>query len=483
MSAMARTSTSRALIELTKALPSGTVTTDTAALYAAALDSSRLVFAADALIRPKSADAIGHILRIANRHNIPVTARGAGSGTTGAVCPCRRGWIVDLSGMRRIRIDSAAGIAYAEAGAVTGRINQAAEQRGWFYPPDPSSARYSTIGGNIATNAGGLRGAKYGVTRDYVLGLEGFLPSGEKVRWGGDLRKHASGYNVRDLWIGSEGSLGIITRAVLRLIPKPEARWTLLAAFPGDDRAITAARELISTRINPSILEYLDSQTVECTRLHAGVDLFPGQQRKALLLVELDGHPQEVASGKKRLLAWAKKYALKHRVAADPSEAEKLWQVRRTCSQAMFSMGDSKLNEDVVVPLRAYLKLIRFVRELGRKTGLPTPTFGHAGDGNFHVHLMYNHTDPKQVKQAEAGVEQLMRKVVELGGAITGEHGIGLAKSSFLRLQHSPAEIRAMQALKKALDTKGILNPGKIFEPFASWRHPVDRDFIFPWQH
>ncbi len=473
----------KALREVRGELPDAAVSTDTAALHAASLDSSRLVFAADAVLYPKSDAHIGHILRVANRRKVPIIARGAGSGTVGGVSPLHGGWILDLSGWRKIRIDATAGLAYVEAGAETARINRTAEQRGWFYPPDPSSARHSSIGGNIATNAGGLRGAKYGVTRDYVLGLEGFLPTGEAVRWGGDVKKFASGFNIRDLWIGSEGSLGIITRAVLRLIPKPATRWTLLTAFATDEKAIRATRDLIAAHTNPSILEYMDRQTVECSRRHAGVNLFPHLPDHALLLIELDGHTGEVEAESKRVLAWAEKHALAHRCAEDPEQAETLWQVRRSCSQAMFSMGDTKLNEDVVVPLRAYLKLIRFVRDLGRKTGLPTPTFGHAGDGNFHVHLMYDHQNRKQAAAAEKGVRELMQKVVELGGAITGEHGIGLAKSSFFALQHSEAEIRAMQAIKQALDPNGILNPGKIFDAFASWKHPVDRAFVFPWQH
>jgi glycolate oxidase len=458
---------------LAKSLGASQVRTDEPSRRTASLDNLRISFLPAAVIFPKNDAAIATVLRLANQHRVPVTPRGAGSSTTGSACPVRGGWVLDLSRWNKIAINPLAGIAHVGAGAVTAHIDAAAAKHGLFYPPDPSSLHYCTIGGNLALNAGGLRGAKYGVTRDYVMAIEGFLPTGEKVRWGAPLRKFASGYNLRDLWIGGGGTLGVITGATLRLVPRPAARHTLLAAFPNEDAALRAVLVIMRARLVPSICEFLDRPTVLCTERKWGRAVFPKFPGASLLLLEVDGSVSEVAAQKKslaRLLRQSGAHAL--RDTGDPAEAEKLWQVRRTCSQAMFQMGDAKLNEDVVVPPRAYVALLKYSRDLARATGLATPTYGHAMDGNFHVHLMYHRADPRECRRAEKGVAALMKKVIALGGAITGEHGIGLAKSPFLRLQHSPAEIGAMQAVKKALDPRGILHPGQIFEPVSVWKQP-----------
>jgi glycolate oxidase len=346
--------------------------------------------------------------------------------------------------------------------------------------------KHCSIGGNIATNAGGLRAAKYGVVRDHVYALEGFLPTGEKVRWGAPLRKFVSGLNLRDLWIGSEGTLGVITKATLKLSALPAARRTFLLAFRTDEAALEAAIDLISLRVNPSVLEFLDVQTVAATEKRRGKRVFTdaelggSAETHAALLVEIDGHPAALADDAVKVVAWAKRHAVAFRAPEDPAEAEALWELRRTCSQAMFALGDAKLNEDVVVPIRSYVALLRFTREIRDRFGLATPTFGHAADGNFHVHIMYDRFNPEHCRKAEQAIREVMEKVVELGGAITGEHGIGLAKSPFLSLQHTPAEIAAMRAIKHALDPNGILAPGQIFEPFNVWEHrPIK--VTLPW--
>jgi glycolate oxidase len=295
------------------------------------------------------------------------------------------------------------------------------------------------------------------------------------VRWGADVRKFASGYNIRDLWVGSEGTLGIITGAVLRLVPQPASRWTGLVAFPDEAAAVGAVRALLGRRLVPSVLEFLDRQTTLCTERYHGSPVLPeagaGDQSPALLLIELDGHPAAVADERTIVAEVTRGAGATAFREADGDAGEALWHVRRTCSQAMFSLGPDKLNEDIVVPLRSQAALFELTLKLREETGLPTPTFGHAADGNFHVHFMYNGKNPEQLVQAERGVEKLMREVIRLGGAITGEHGVGLAKSPFLALQHNPAEINAMRTLKRALDPADILNPGKIFEPFRIWKH------------
>ncbi len=460
----------------------GSVLTGDEALFRASFDGSKLSFLPEAVIRPRNQEELGAMLLLANKYKVPVTPRGAGSSLTGSASPRKGGWVLDLSHWKKIRIDKVTGMAYVQAGAVIADIQEAAEKVGWFYPPDPSSRAYSTIGGNIACNAGGLRGAKYGVTRDYVLAVKGFLPTGEYVEFAGDLRKYAAGFNLRDLWIGSEGTLGIITEAVLRLIPKPETRWTYLANFKNETAALVAIRELLAQRITPSILEFLDRESVEGAERATGKTIFAGQAGRPVVLLELDGHPARVAEERRAVLEWGKAKALASKEATDPDQEAELWEVRRKCSGAMFEFGDAKLNEDVVVPLRSHVKLLRFLRRTSRETGVPIITFGHAADGNFHVNIMYYRDDPEKSRRAREVVVQVMEKVLELGGTISGEHGIGLAKTAFLRMEHRPAEIEAMRRIKAALDPNAILNPGKIFEVFEYWaKRPVK--VRLPWDH
>lgn len=471
----------RALRNLRRRLP-GRVTVTEGERFRASVDNLKLSFLPDAVIHVREAADVGVVLRAAHKHGIPVTARGAGSAATGAAVPLRGGWALDLTRLDDLKIDPVARIATAGAGVVTETLQKRAAEAGLFYPPDPSSKKYSTIGGNIACNAGGMRCVKYGVTRDYVLGLEGFLADGSPVRWGLPLKKYVSGLNLRDLWIGSEGTLGVVTSASLRLLPAPGKRWTGMFAFRSEAAALGGVLELFKQQLNPSIVEFLDRQSVACAERYQGRPVFEGHSRSSILLIELDGSPGGVRSQRKDLLGVLEGRASAWREARGAAAAERFWQVRRTCSQAMFSLGDTKLNEDVVVPLEKQAELVRHALRLKKELGLATPTFGHAGDGNLHVHIMYHRDRPREVEKARRGIHELMRKVVDLGGVITGEHGIGLAKIPFMQLQHSKAEIAAMRSVKAALDPKGILNPGKIFEPFEVWNHdPVDVQL--PWDH
>lgn len=458
------------------------VRTDRRSRWAASFDSSKLSFLPEAVIRPRRSEDVGCVLILANHHRVPVTVRGRGTSLTGSASPRRGGWVLDLTGLRRVRIDAEAGLAHVQAGATNEAVQRAAEARGWFYPPDPSSTRYCTIGGNIACNAGGMHGGKYGVTRDYVLSLGGYLPTGERVQWGTATRKFSAGLNLRDLWIGSEGLLGVVTDAVLKLIPRPEMRWTLLTAFANEVTALDAARALVADRVEPAICEFLDRQSVQCAEAATGCPVFPGHAGRPVVLIELAGTRHDVGDRKGAVLAWARRYASAFRAARTRAEAEKLWEVRRKCSGAMFELGDAKLNEDVAIPMREYGRFARFLDRLRRESGLPIPTFGHLADGNLHVNIMYHAADPGQSRAARRAVRRLMETVVAMGGAISGEHGIGLAKTPFLRLQHSPAQVRAMLAVKRALDPRGILNPGKMFEVFEVWKHPRV-PVRLPWDH
>jgi len=476
-----RDKSANALQALMKALPDR-VLVDDGSRFRASLDNLRLSFRPDAVVRVAEAAEVGVVLEIANRYGVPVTARGAGSSATGSAVPLHGGWALDLTRLNSMAIDPVARIVTCGPGTVTAELQERVEAKGLFFPPDPSSKKYSTIGGNVACNAGGMRCVKYGVTRDYVLGLEGYLADGSFVRWGAPLKKYVSGLNLRDLWIGSEGTLGVVTSVSLKLIPKPGKRWTGMFAFGGEASALRAVVALFKAGFNPSICEFLDRQSVGCAERRTGRPVFPEAAGASILLIELDGRPGEVRSERKRLLEWMEGRVKQVREARTEAQAEALWQVRRTCSQSMFALGDTKLNEDVVVPLDKQAELVRYTLELRKEIGLATPTFGHAGDGNLHVHIMYDRGDADQAGKAQRGIRKLMQKVVDLGGVITGEHGIGLAKIPFMEMQHNEAEIAAMRSVKDALDPKGILNPGKIFEPFEVWDHePVEVEL--PWDH
>jgi glycolate oxidase len=485
-----------ATAELAGQLGTGQVLTSQEQLYAASMDNLRYSRLPSACIRPRDEEAVGVLLELANRHGVPVTARGAGSATTGATTPVEGGWVLDLSHWNNLHIDPVGRMAYVQPGVTIGQLDEAAAGHGLMYPPDPGSKAYSTIGGSIATNAGGMRGAKYGVTRDYVLSLEGFLPTGEFVRWGGGLKKFSAGYNLRDLWIGSEGSLGIITGAVMKLIPRPASQATCLAIFPSAREALECSHQILLKGHTPSAMEFLDSQTVACTfsfwkRKSPGLlqDLpeclakwKDAKDKPALLLIETDGNTAEAGGQMKAIADLVSTATRDFLTAIDAATVELLWKVRRSCSQAMFELGPRKLNEDVVVPFEAQLPLLEFVEHLHAETGLATPTFGHAADGNFHVHIMYDDTDAQARERARAAIQELMEKVVDLDGAISGEHGIGLAKSPFFGLQHSAAEIKAMQAVKEALDPNNILNPGKLWVPSEPWNFPRE-SVRMPWDH
>ena len=482
--------------ELLEHLSPEEVARDPEALYTASMDNLRYSRLPSLRLFPADEGSVETILHLANKHKVPVTARGAGSATTGAATPSAGGWVIDLSKWTNVHVDAVARMAFVQPGVTLAELDAAAQAHGLTYPPDPGSKGYATIGGTIATNAGGMRGAKYGVTRDYVMSLEGFLPTGEFVRWGGNLRKYSAGYNIRDLWVGSEGSLGIITGAVVKLLPRPAAQATCLAVFNSPHDALACSQEILKQGHTPSAMEFLDAQTVGCTfdfwrdKSPELLEHLPACLMKwldapaipSVLLIEVDGREREVQEQLQAILGCVKQATADFATAIDSETVELLWKLRRSCSQAMFQLGPRKLNEDVVVPFESQMPLLEYVEELHERTGLHTPTFGHAADGNFHVHIMYDDSDPTESEEAQLAIRSLMERVIALGGAISGEHGIGLAKSPFFDLQHSEAEIGAMQAIKAALDPNNILNPGKLWEPSEPWSFPRE-DVRMPWDH
>lgn len=470
-----------ALTKLKLALRS-CVYTDEETLFHASFDGLKVEARPSAVIKPESGEEVGPVLRIANEFGVPVTTRGAGSSLTGGVTPLRGGWVLDLAGLNNIEIDQGNLLVRCGPGAIVSDLQKKASAEGLFYPPDPSSKKFCTIGGNIACNAGGLRCVKYGVTRDYVLSLSGYLATGEFVTWGRATRKFATGYNLRDLWIGSEGTLGVVTEAILRLIPQPSTRRTFIAACPSEEVALTAPVSLIKMGLRPSIIEFLDQWTIDCLQKYTGKEIFPGLGANPVLLIELDSSGTTLETESELLENWLGEFALQSSMAKSEEEAEEFWEVRRQGSSSMKKLADTKLNEDIVVPLDKQVELVAFVSSLREKSRLKIGVFGHCGDGNLHVNFMYNESNAEETKRAVEALRELMQKVVELGGAISGEHGVGLAKTPFVRMQFNDAEWRTMKSIKQAMDPNGILNPGKIFDVFNPWEQKKVSAPL-PWEH
>lgn len=448
---------------LANAIGGGQVLTDEPSRFRASYDNLRVSVTPDAVIIPRNEADIAIVLQLANKHKVPVTARGAGSGVAGSAIPLRGGWVVSLAHWQSVEIDSDSMMAYVQPGASIRAINEAAAQHGLFYPPDPSSLGFSTIGGNISTNANGPHTAKYGVCRDYVYGLEGFLPTGKFVSWGGSVRKNSSGYNIKDLWIGAEGTLGIITRAVLKLVPRPAARHAFVATFATEDEALAASTELLASHLVPAAMEIMEHQVIKTAReskdasVHILDYLDPEQPEPVIILLELDGHPAMVGAEAGIVRAWAEKHALACRETGDPGEIKKLWHSYDTCSLILLRKTHVKYNQEIVLPMRGYASMARFIQDLRAEIQMPVAVYGHVADGNFHFNIIFDHNDKERQRVADEAVDRLMRKVIELKGVISGKFGIGLAKNPFLTYQHTDAEIEAMLAIRNALDPNRIL--------------------------
>jgi glycolate oxidase len=417
----------------------------------------------EAVAFPESAREISQILKLANQYRFPVVPRGSGSGFSGGSVPVQGGLVLVLLRLNRIKkIDTRNFLAVVEPGVVTKALQEAVESRGLFYPPDPSSLAFSSIGGNVAENAGGGRAVKYGVTRDYVLGLELVLPTGEIIRTGVQTAKGVVGYDLTRLIVGSEGTLGIITEITLKLVPLPSARQTFLAFFNDLSLAAQAVSELFQSGVTPSILEFMDQPSIRVVEeyLHLGLPL----DARALLLIEADGQKESVSiQGETIQQTLERLKAAGIQKAATIREADELWKARRSISPALFRLKPNKINEDIVVPRDRIPEAIDRLQEIGTRLGLLIVSFGHAGDGNIHVNVMYDAQNPGEEAKAREAVEEIFSTVMALGGTLSGEHGIGLTKAPYLSLELDPVSISLMKKIKQLFDPNNILNPGKIF--------------------
>ena len=417
----------------------------------------------EAVVRAESTEDVSKVLAYANKVGVPVTPRGAGYGYVGGCVPLRGGIVLSVAGMQRIKdIHFEDGVAVVEPGVITGRLQSEARKRGLFYPPDPASLKDCSIGGNIATNAGGPRCLKYGVTRHYVLGLEVVLPNGDILRTGGRTHKNKTGFDLVGMFVGSEGLLGVVTEATLRLLPLPPARASLSAAFATFREAADAVQAVFKAGFLPSALEIADSFTLRSARVHCGKAIVPDGEGH--LLVDLDGQPSSVRAESlalQKLLNGRGALSVKRAVGEEACEA--LWALRRKFSESLKATGLTKLNEDIVVPRSRVTDLARFAEKLSKRSGFPIACFGHAGDGNIHVNIMAAgyHSNAAVKSKVDLALDELFKQVLAWGGAITGEHGIGIAKQRWWPQAVSAVNRALHENIKAALDPKGILNPDK----------------------
>lgn len=416
------------------------------------------------VVFPETSKQISQILTVALQSKIPVVTRGSGTGLSGGSIPLPGAIILCMVKFDKVLDFDTKNLAMlAESGVLTQQIDEMASKHGLFYPPDPGSMKISTIGGNVAENSGGLRGLKYGVTRDYVMGMEVVLANGDICWLGSKCVKDVAGYSLKDLFVGSEGTLGVITKVLLKLVPKPTARKTLLATYNALENAAETVSAIIANKIIPCTLEFLDQKTLRCVEDFAHVGLPTSAQ--ALLLMETDGHPAVVEEEAIRMaeIARANK-ALDVTVARDAAEGIRLATARRSAFSALARIKPTTILEDVTVPRSELAKMVRAVETIASECGLDIAIFGHMGDGNLHPTILTDERDASQMQRVDEALGKMVDAAVKLGGTITGEHGVGLAKKKYLPVQFDPGSMQLLRQIKQTLDPGVILNPGKIFD-------------------
>ncbi len=417
----------------------------------------------DVVVKPQNEEQIARIVKLANDSGTPVFPRGAGTGLSGGSLPVQGGIVLVLTDLDSIlEIDAANQVAVVEPGVITGQLQVAVEEQGLFYPPDPGSLEVCTIGGNIAECAGGPRGVKYGVTRDYVQGLVLVTPTGDLIHTGGKTIKNVTGYDLTRLMVGSEGTLGIVTKALLRLIPLPGAIKTVLAVFDDLLQASDAILDVFHSRVTPATMEIMDAEAIKCVVEQAGARL--PRDAEAILLIEVDGRPAAVEEE----VTEVAEACLRHRArsvetAGTPEERNRLWQARRAVSPALVKLKPTKISEDATVPRAQVPAMIRRLQQIREKYGLNLVIFGHAGDGNLHPNIIADERDAGEMARVEAAVGEIFQAALELGGTLSGEHGVGIMKAPYMQAEFGVQGLAYMRRIKQSLDPNNILNPGKIF--------------------
>jgi glycolate oxidase len=455
----------KAAVDLTRMLGSDRVLWEREHLTTYGFDGTAALYGqAGCVVLPRTAAEVSEVVRYAALNKIPLVARGSGTGLSGGSVPVPGCIVLCLVQMDQVlELDQKNLTIHVESGVVTQKVTELADAAGLLYPPDPGSMKVSTIGGNVAENSGGLRGLKYGVTRDYVMGLEVVLASGEVVSFGNKCVKDVAGYSMKDVFIGSEGTLGIITKVLLKLVPRPRAKKTLLATFSQMDAAAETVSAIIAAKIIPCTLEFLDRITVKCVEeyAHLGLPL----DAEAILLMETDGHPAVVEEEAQQMAEIARNHgALAVRLAQSAEEANQLSSARRAAFSALARVSPTTILEDATVPRSELANMIRFIQQTAAKYQLTVGTFGHMGDGNLHPTFLTNEKNTAEMERVEKAMQEIFDQAVKLGGTITGEHGVGLAKKTFLPKAIGDHSLALMRQLKRALDPDNILNPGKIFD-------------------
>jgi glycolate oxidase len=413
-------------------------------------------------LRPTNAEALSQVVRLCNENRLPLTVRGAGTNLSGGTVPSSSGVVVLTNALNQIlEINEADMYAVVQPGVITAKLAAAVEARGLFYPPDPGSQAVSTLGGNVAENAGGLRGLKYGVTRDYVMGLQFFDVNGEPVTTGSRTVKCATGYNLTGLMVGSEGTLGVFNKITLKLIPLPAHQKAMVAVFDQMEKASETVAAIIADHIVPATLEFMDNFTIRAVEDYSKVGL--PVDAAALLLIEVDGHPAQVEEDARKVESLCRKLgATSIQVAADAAERDNVWEARRSALSALAKLKPTLVLEDATVPRSKIPDMVRALQDISRQYGIEIGTFGHAGDGNLHPTILTDRRNKQEWEKVEAAIADIFDRALDLGGTLSGEHGTGIAKSCFLEKETSPATIIYSRRVKSALDPNNILNPGKI---------------------
>ncbi len=443
------------------------VYSDKAHLIAYSYDATRTRYEPEAVIFPRDEADVSAILKYCNEHQIVITPRGAGSGFTGGALPSQGGITLGMEKhMNKIlEIDMENMVAVVQPGVINMDLQKAVEEVGLFYPPDPASEQYSTLGGNVSENAGGMRAAKYGLTKDYVMALRAVRPNGDIIRAGKRTIKDVAGYNIAGILIASEGTLAVITEITVKLIPKPKFTKAYMGIFPSVDDAMNAVFKSLAAGANPVAMEFMDDLVVQALKEKLGVKL--PEDAGALLIGDVDGNVIEEVEFQLETLekSFKENGAQEFIIAHDAQKRDELWYARRNASPSITIFGSKKLNEDISVPRSMLPEALERIYAVGNKYGFKVPCFGHAGDGNIHVNVMVDGSDEKQLHDGHQAIEEIFELVVEMGGTLSGEHGIGTSKAPFMNIAFNEVELDLFKSIKQAFDPNNILNPGKMGLP------------------